>query len=53
MFTPQSVAGGLAREKKLNKSRVTTEIFVVSGEKFVIEDQHTEPRAAHLMLEHA
>ena len=25
----------------------------MSGEKFRIEEQYTEPRAAHLMLEHA
>ena len=43
MFTPHRVAGGPARDKKLNKSRVTTGNFVVSGEKFRIEDQHTDP----------
>ena len=53
MFRPHRAAGGSARNKKLSKSRITTGTFVASGEKFRIEDQYTEPRAAHLMLEHA
>ena len=53
MFTPHRVAGGPARDKKLSKSRITPGTFVASGEKFRIEDRLTEPRAAHMMLEHA
>ena len=53
MFTPHCVAGGPGRDQKLNKSRTTSGTFVASGEQFKIVDSYTEPRAAHMMLEHA
>ena len=53
MFTPHRVSGGPGRDIKLDKARVTIGTFVASGEQFKIEDQYTEPRAAHMMLEHA
>ena len=53
MFTPHRIAGGPGRDIKLEKIRVTVGTFVVSGEQFKIVDQYTEPRAAHMMLEHA
>ena len=53
MFTPHRVAGGPGRDIKLKKTRVTIGTFVASGEHFKIVDQYTEPRAAHMMLEHA
>ena len=53
LFTPHRVAGGPGKDQKLNKSRTTSGIFVASGEKFKIVDSYTEPRAAHMMLEHA
>ena len=33
-------------------SRITSGTFVASGEKSRIEDQYTEPRAAHMILDH-
>ena len=53
MFTPHRVAGGLGQDVKLEKARITIGTFVASGEQFRIEDGNTEPRAAHLMIEHA
>ena len=53
MLTPHRVAGGAGPSVKLEKVRITIGTFVASGEQFKIEDQYTEPRAAHLMLEHA
>ena len=53
MFTPHRVAGGTGRDIKLKKTRVTVGTFVASGEKFKRIDHYTEPRGAHLMLEHA
>jgi hypothetical protein len=47
------VAGGPGRDIKLTKTRVTIGTFVASGEEFKIIDHYTEPRAAHMMLEHA
>ena len=51
MFTPHRVAGGPGRDIELDKVRITIGTFVASGERFKIEDQYTEPRAAHMMLE--
>ena len=53
MFTPHRVAGGPGRDIKLMKTRTTTGKFVTSGEEFKIIDHYTEPKAAHMMLEHA
>ena len=53
LFTPHRVAGGPGREVHLLKTRVTTGKFLNTGEEFRIEDRYTDPRAAHLMLEHA
>ena len=53
MFTPHRVAGGPGRDIKLTKTRVTIGTFVASGEQFKIIDHYTEPKAAHMMLEHA
>ena len=53
MFTLHRVAGGPGRDIKLTKTRVTIGTFVASGEQFKIIDHYTEPRAAHMMLEHA
>ena len=53
MFTPHRVAGGPGRDIKLAKTRTTIGKFVASGEQFEIIDHYTEPRAAHMMLEHA
>ena len=53
LFTPHRVAGGPGRGVQLHKSRVTTGMFPNTGEEFKIEDRYTEPRTAHLMLEHA
>ena len=53
MFTPHRVADGPGRDIKLKKTRVIIGTTVGSGEQFKIVDQYTEPRAAHMMLEHA
>ena len=53
MFTPHRVAGGPGQTIKLEKVRITIGTFVASGERFKTEDGYTEPRAAHMMLEHA
>ena len=53
LFTPHRVAGGPGRGVHLLKTRVTTGKFLNTGEEFRIEDRYTDPRAAHLMLEHA
>ena len=53
LFTPHRVAGGPGREVHLLKTRVTTGKFLNTGEEFRSEDRYTDPRAAHLMLEHA
>ena len=53
LFTPHQVAGGPGKSQKLMKSRTTTGTFVESGEQFKIVDSYTEPRAAHMLLEHA
>ena len=53
MFTPHRVAGRPGQNDKLQKVRITIGTFVASGEQFKIEDQYSEPRAAHLMLKHA
>ena len=53
MFTPHRVSGGPGRGIKLEKARITIGTFVESGEQIKIQDQYTEPRAAHMMLEHA
>ena len=53
MLTPRRVSGGPGRDIKLEKARITIGTFVASGERFKIEDQYTEPRAAHMMFEHA
>jgi hypothetical protein len=53
MFMPHRVAGGPGRDIKLTKTRVTIGKFVASGEEFKIIDHYTEPKAAHMMLEHA
>ena len=53
MFTPHRVACGPGRDIKLAKTRTTIGKFIASGEEFKIIDHYTEPKAAHMMLEHA
>ena len=53
MLTPYRVSGRPGRDIMLEKARITIGTFVAPGEQFKIEDQYTEPRAAHMMLEHA
>ena len=43
MFTPHRVAGGPGNNIKLDKVRITSGTFVVSGERFKIEDKYTDP----------